>query len=170
MTIALGYDWVYHELSEDQRRIIELAIVNKGLLPALNAPRNSWVSFTNNWVQVTRGCLVTAALAIGDTNATLANKIMNFSIPPLRVSLEQCAPDGGWPEGYSYGTYAEDYFVLMLRSLETALGHDLGLTSLSGINNIGAWLTHFLGQAGGFSWADGAWKFANANGLWNAGY
>jgi hypothetical protein len=37
------------------------------------------------------------------------------------------------------------------------------------MDNLGAWLTHNYGQAGGFSFGDGAWTF-NANSLWSIGY
>lgn len=170
MTVSIGYDWVFDILTTDQRHKIEVAIANKAFIPALNTTETSWSGYTNNWAQVTRGCLVIAALAIGDTNSTLANEIMDFSMPKLRVSLQQYAPDGGWFEGYSYGTYPGIFLALMMRSLETALGDDMGISSLQGMDNLGAWLTHGFGQTGGFSWADGAWTFANANSLWSVGY
>lgn len=170
MTVSIGYDWVYHTLSTDQRRTIEQSISSNAFVPALNSSINSWSEHTNNWAQVTNGCLIIATLAIGDTNATIADEILNFTFPKLKVSLEQYGPDGGWIEGYSYGTYAGIFLGLTLGSLESALGNDLGISDLPGMSNLGAWLTHGFGQAGGFSWADGAWTFSNANSLWSVGY
>jgi hypothetical protein len=170
MTVSLGYDWVYDQLTESQREAIETAIAEKAFLPALNSSTNSWSEHTNNWAQVTHGCLIIGTLAIGDVKATLANQIIDFSLPKLNVSLQQYAPDGGWVEGYSYGTYAGIFLGLMMGSLDSALGNDLGISSLPGMSNLGAWLTHGFGQTGGFSWADGAWTFSNANSLWSIGY
>ncbi|ATY60555.1 Heparinase II III family [Cordyceps militaris] len=170
MTVAIGYDWVYDELTQDQRNTIELAVSNKAFTPALTASPTSWVSHTNNWAQVTRGCLVIAALAVGDKNPALASEIITFSMKQLNISMEQYAPDGAWFEGHSYGAYTGIFLSLMLRSMETALGTDLGLSNLPGISNYGGWLTHGFGQAGGFSWADGSWLFANANTMWSVGY
>ncbi|KAJ5453923.1 uncharacterized protein N7458_004879 [Penicillium daleae] len=170
MTVSLGYDWVYDELTENQRKTIEAAISEKSFVPALNSSINSWSEHTNNWAQVTHGCLIIGTLAIGDINATIATQVIDFSLPKLNVSLQQYAPDGGWVEGYSYGTYAGIFLGLMMGSLDSALGNDLGISSLPGMGNLGAWLTHGFGQTGGFSWADGAWTFSNANSLWSIGY
>lgn len=170
MTVSLGYDWVYDEFTDAQRSAIESAILSKSFLPALNSSINSWSEHTNNWAQVTHGCLIIGSLAVGDINSTLSNEIMNFSLPKLNVSLQQYAPDGGWIEGYSYGTYAGIFLGLMMGSLDSALGNDLGISSLPGMSNLGAWLTYGFGQTGGFSWADGAWTFSNANSLWSVGY
>ncbi|KAL3443313.1 hypothetical protein BJX65DRAFT_311993 [Aspergillus insuetus] len=170
MTVSLGYDWVYEVLTDAQRIAIETAIFDKAFLPAMDSSINSWSQHTNNWAQVTHGCLIIGALAVGDVNSTLASEVMEFSLPKLKVSLEQYAPDGGYIEGYSYGAYAGIFLGLMMGALDTALGDDLGISSLAGIDNLGAWLTHGLGQAGAFSWADGAWTLSNANTLWSVGY
>lgn len=151
ITVSLGYDWVYDELTENQRKTIEAAISEKSFVPALNSSINSWSEHTNNWAQVTHGCLIIGTLAIGDINATIATQVIDFSLPKLNVSLQQYAPDGGWVEGYSYGTYAGIFLGLMMGSLDSALGNDLGISSLPGMGNLGAWLTHGFGQTGGFS-------------------
>ncbi|KAJ5711761.1 hypothetical protein N7488_005917 [Penicillium malachiteum] len=170
MTISIGYDWVYDTLTAAQRLTLETAIIDLAFVPALNSTINSWSEHTNNWAQVTNGCLILATLAIGDKNTTIADEILDFTFPKLNVSLEQYAPDGGWIEGYSYGTYAGIFLALMLGSLDSAVGNDLGISSLPGMSNLGAWLTHGFGNTGGFSWADGAWTFSNANSLWSVGY
>ncbi|KAL2820307.1 chondroitin AC/alginate lyase [Aspergillus granulosus] len=170
MTVSLGYDWVYEELTDTQRTTIETAIFNKAFIPAMNSSINSWSKHTNNWAQVTHGCLIIGILAVGDSDSTLASEMLDFSLPKLKVSLEQYAPDGGYIEGYSYGAYAGIFLGLMMGALDTALEDDLGISSLEGMNNLGAWLTHGLGQTGAFSWADGAWTLSNANTLWSVGY
>jgi len=64
MTLCLGYDWVYDELTDAQRSAIESAIFTKSFLPALNPSINSWAEHTNNWAQVTHGCLFIGTLAV----------------------------------------------------------------------------------------------------------
>ncbi|KAL3465898.1 hypothetical protein BJX64DRAFT_285177 [Aspergillus heterothallicus] len=170
MTASLGYDWVYEVLTDAQRSTIETAISDKAFAPAMNSSINSWSQHTNNWAQVTHGCLIIGTLAVGDVNSTLASEMMSFSLPKLKTSLEQYAPDGGYIEGYSYGAYAGIFLGLMMGAMDTALGDDLGISSLEGMDGLGAWLTYGLGQTGAFSWADGAWTLSNANTLWSVGY
>ncbi|KAJ5919075.1 hypothetical protein N7466_010018 [Penicillium verhagenii] len=170
MTVSLGYDWIYDTLTVAHRKKIQAAIIELAFLPALNSSINSWSEHTNNWAQVTHCSLIMATLAIGQAHPKLAHEILEFSFPKLNTSLEQYAPDGGWVEGYSYGTYAGIFLGLMMGSLDTALGDDLGISGLSGMSNVGAWLTHTFGNVGGFGWADGSWEFSNADSLWSVGY
>ena len=47
--VAIGYDWLYDWLSEDSRKIIETAIIEKGLRAA--TPKMWWYRSDNNWNQ-----------------------------------------------------------------------------------------------------------------------
>jgi hypothetical protein len=170
MTIAIGYDWVYDQMSDSQREIVENALMEKGMVAALNSSLSTWSSHTNNWAQVCPTGLIMASLAIGDKYANLAEQVIEYSFDRLSVSLEGYAPDGGWYEGYNYGTYANMFLAMLTASLETSLNDDLGISALPGISDIGSWLTYGYGHVGGFSWGDGSWIFTNANVLWCTGY
>jgi hypothetical protein len=170
MTIAIGYDWVYDQMSDTQRSIVENALLNKGMEAALNTSLSTWSSHTNNWAQVCPTGLIMAGLAIGDKYQTSAEQVIEFSLERLNISLEGYAPDGGWYEGYNYGTYANMFLAMLTLSLETALNEDLGISDLPGISNIGSWLAYGYGYVGSFSWGDGSWIFTNANALWCTGY
>ncbi|KAJ5747327.1 Heparinase II/III family protein [Penicillium nucicola] len=170
MTIAIGYDWVYDRMSEAQLEIVEKALMEKGMVASMNTSLSTWGSHTNNWAQVCPTGLIMASLAIGDKYEALAEEVIEYSFERLKVSLEGYAPDGGWYEGYNYGTYANMFLAMLTLSLSTSLNDDLGISALPGISDIGSWLTYGYGQVGGFSWGDGAWIFTNANVLWCTGY
>ena len=51
--LAIGYDWLYHDLSESSRIIIREAIINKGLNPSkIEKYSQKWLNDVNNWNQV----------------------------------------------------------------------------------------------------------------------
>lgn len=170
MTMALGYDWTFDQLSSETRKIIENAIIEKGLKTSTNTTLSTWASHTNNWAQVCGSGLIIASLAIGDLDNEISNEVITYAFERMNTSLEGYAPDGGWYEGYSYGTYAGIFLGLAASSLESALSDDLGISSLPGIEDLGSWLAYGYGQVGGFSWADGSWVFSNANSLWSTAY
>ena len=55
--LALGYDWLYEALSEDERDVIKQAIVEKGLRPTAECYRKKfwWTRCHHNWNQVCNG-------------------------------------------------------------------------------------------------------------------
>ena len=56
---GIGYDWIYDQLSADERKTIRQAIVEKSFKPALNAyaKREFWTKSNMNWSQVCAGGL-----------------------------------------------------------------------------------------------------------------
>lgn len=174
MTVAIGYDWIYDALSNDDRTYIAAAINNKDLVLSINAPGTSvWKKHTNNWAQLTGATLTIAALVVKDVYEKNADDIIAYCIKKMKMSLEQYGPDGGWVEGYSYGTFANYFMVLMLRSAETALpiGNEVTeLTKLPGMDRLGRWLTHHYGQTAAFSCGDGTSVFKNADRFWSIRY
>lgn len=171
-SVAMAYDWVYHELTAAQRLTIENALVTKAMQAAINSATNGnfWANHTNNWAMVCHGPLLLAAAAIGDINPDMANAIVNFSLPKLLVCLEQFAPDGGWIEGYNYGIYATTFLGLAMSGLNSSLGHDWGISASAGVDQHGSFLLNFLAQDGyAFGFGDGSTK-VGPSGLWQAGY
>ncbi|NWK56552.1 heparinase II/III family protein [Verrucomicrobiaceae bacterium N1E253] len=119
--VAIGYDWLYHELNETQRNTYASALRNKGLEPARNGftgKRAWWSHPRNNWGQV---------CATGLLMAERALERSGDHIHPARKaasqSLEQCAtfyqPDGAYPEGPAYWHYGSNYHVIGLALLAT---------------------------------------------------
>jgi hypothetical protein len=157
---AIGYDWLYSDLTDEERRIIREAIVEKGLKPAKEAyegekPWRWWVSSRHNWNQVCNGGTVLGALAIADEEPELCEYIMEQALKSLPRAMAEYAPDGGWPEGPGYWHYATRYTVYLLAGLKTALGTDMELSSTPGFSLAGMFRIHFASPTGlTFNFAD----------------
>jgi hypothetical protein len=160
--VAIGYDWMYHDLTEDERRVLREAIVEKGLTPALKAYRRGWLSgygfwtvANHNWNQVCNGGIVLGALAIADEEPELAEKILEHARESIKIAMAEFAPDGAWAEGPSYWSYATEYNVYLIAGLKTALGTDLGLSKMPGFSQTGMFRIHYVGPLGlTFNYAD----------------
>ncbi|MHC4712654.1 MAG: DUF4962 domain-containing protein [Planctomycetota bacterium] len=157
--LAVGYDWLFDELSENERAKVRTAIVEKGLRPALPLYEDdSWqVACDHNWNQVCNGGLAIGALAIADEEPELAARIIENAVRLLPNAVASYAPDGGWAEGPGYWGYATRYTCYMLAALESALGHDFGLSGSEGFAATGFFPLHFSGPRGRtFNYADGS--------------
>jgi hypothetical protein len=113
---AIGYDWLYHVWTPEQRDVLRNAIAHMGLEPGLHAYRGTapygwWVNVTHNWNLVCNGGLAMGALAIADEEPRLAELILRAGIKSAPAAIAQFAPDGGWDEGVGYWHYSIRYLI-----------------------------------------------------------
>jgi hypothetical protein len=175
LAFAIGYDWLYNSLTDDERHIIREAIITKGLEPAKEAyegekPWKWWVTCDHNWNQVCNGGIAMGALAIADEEPSWGEYILDQAIKSIPKAMAEFAPDGGWPEGPGYWNYATRYNVYFLAGLKTALGTDFGLSNMLGFPETGDFRIHFVSPTGlTFNFADaGAGSGSAAQMFWMA--
>ncbi|MGD0091321.1 MAG: heparinase II/III family protein [Planctomycetota bacterium] len=170
--LGIGYDWLYDVLSDDDRKTIRAALVEKGLKPGLEAyeKKGWWPKCTHNWNQVCNGGLLTGALAIADEEPAIAAQIVAHSRQSIPLALASYAPDGGWAEGPGYWGYATQYTVNYLAALQSAFGNDGGLSKLPGMAETGMFRIYAAGPTGkNFNFADaGEGAGRNATMFWLA--
>jgi len=156
--LALGYDWLYAQLSPEARTAIRRAIVEKGLALARDpaGPYTVWQRAENNWVQVCWGGMTLGALAVADDEPELARAILRGAHAGIGRGLKPYAPDGVYPEGPSYWGYGTTYQVLMIAALESALGTDWDLSASPGFLASAGALLQMTGPSGRlFNFSDG---------------
>lgn len=155
--VAVGYDWLYDQLSPQERATLRRAIVERGLKPGLAVYEkgNGWPKAVHNWNQVCNGGMTIGALAIADEEPELAAKVIAFGRASIPRSMASFAPDGGWAEGPGYWGYATEYNVFYLAALESALGTDFGLKRMPGFAQCGDYRIHSVGPTNlAFNYAD----------------
>ncbi len=77
MGVAIGYDWLYADLSEHSREVIKSAILMKGINPSKNSSYTWWLTSSNNWNQVCNAGMVYGALAIQEDYPDPAEEIID---------------------------------------------------------------------------------------------
>lgn len=144
---AIGYDWF--PWTDDQRKILRDAIVEKGLKPAEQAYQGAdfgwWSKADNNWNLICNGGAGMGALALLPELPDLCKEIIDYAVQSLPVAMKQFAPDGGWPEGPDYWNFGTVHACVFLASLETALQTDHGLDESPGFSETGLFPIYISG-------------------------
>jgi hypothetical protein len=137
--VALGYDWLFNFWSAEQRKILQKAILQKGLNPALEvySKEVGWHKGNINWNQVCNGGITIGALAIAEHIPEIASKILCTAIESIQLPMKAYEPDGGGYEGPTYWDYGSRYNVFFLDALENSLGTDFGMGSMEGFRRSG---------------------------------
>lgn len=132
MTFAMGfgYDWLYHDMTDEQRTTIRNAIIELGLKAALT--HKGGLSASNNWNQVRHSSLTAGALAIYEDAPELAEQILNQAHDNYKRALEAYDGDGVYPEGPTYWGYGTGFSVLMAACLNSTAGNDWGILQWPG--------------------------------------
>lgn len=149
--VAIGYDWLYQDLSADSRKIIREAIRSKGVLTSYDTAYPSyrkWLSVTNNWNQVCNTGITYGALATFEDDPALAVKVVNRSIASIATPMRDYEPDGAFAEGYTYWGYGTMFNVLFLDALEKVFNSAFGLEQQAGFRRTAGYLENMVGPTG----------------------
>jgi len=155
MAVSIGYDWLYDQLSADDRETILNAIISKGLQPSFD-PKDGWfVTANHNWNQVCNAGMTFGALATMEDDPDLAKKIIGRAVETIRLPMAEYKPDGAYPEGYSYWDYGTSFNVLFLSALDKAFGTDFDLSGSPGFLETAGFRENMTGVTGQcFNWSD----------------
>lgn len=159
--VSIGYDWLYHLLSEESRNTIRQAILEKGIYPSLpektdNPGNLHWLTKKNNWNAVCNMGMAWGSIAIYEDCPELAAKIISRSIISSKShTLLEYGPDGNYPEGYMYWNYGTGFLTMLADAIEKATGLDFGLASDYAFMRSGEYMLHMTTQDFGcFAYSD----------------
>ena len=143
---AIGYDWLYHWMNEEQRTFIRKNVIEKGFTQVLADYEDKqrirtyrWYQDPqgDNWKMVCNGSMSLAALAFGDEKdaCEMASAILGYAFQDgySFVRRAYSAKDGTYSEGLGYWDYATYYLGLYSSALTSAAGTDYGLADFEGL-------------------------------------
>ncbi|MGZ5134236.1 MAG: heparinase II/III domain-containing protein [Flavitalea sp.] len=148
MAVAIGYDWLFDQLSPASRSTIKEAILKKGLEPSLDLKHNGWLKAEHNWNQVCNAGMTYGAMAIYEDHPELAKQIINRAIESIVLPMKDYAPDGAYPEGYGYWGYGTGFNVMFNSAVEKLFGKDFGLNALPGFLKTAGYMENMTGATG----------------------
>lgn len=135
---GIGYDWLYHGLTDAQRTTLREAMWEKGLYYSyagykgdiLKGVDRTWPYKTHNWNFVCNGGSAIGAMAIMDEkpHKKECTFIVQQAFKFTQILLPLYDPDGAWQEGVMYWDYAMRYITAMLQSMDSAFGTNFGYT------------------------------------------
>ncbi len=144
--MSIGYDWLYNELSDEDRELIANAIMEKGL-KAIN-PKDSWYGGIYNWTQVCWTGMLSGALAVAERDTETCRHIVHEGVRRLAIPMSVYAPAGAYPEGVAYWHYGTGFNVIGLSLLTQAFGTTFGLAELPGFRETGNYNDYIIGPSG----------------------
>ena len=154
---ALGYDWLYNWMDDEQRAFLRQTMIDKGLNQVMkdyegkvkygkrgdrgDGNTRSYVWYESNvgdnWQYVCIGGTNLAALAIGDESDSkeISSKVLTYGCKKAYTAVRQgySNVDGTFIEGLGYWDYATYYLGLISSSLKSTAGTDYGITNHDGI-------------------------------------
>jgi hypothetical protein len=144
---SVAYDWLYADWTAAQRKTMREAILTRGFAPGMKEYRSAsdWSIKDNNWNQVCNGGLGMGALAIADEEPAAAAAILDNALRCIPRAMQHYSPDGGGTEGATYWDLGTRFNVLLLASLEAALGTDFGLSATPGWADSGLYQIYMAG-------------------------
>ncbi len=155
MALAIGYDWLYHNLSEEDRRTISTAIADKGLKPSYDDRHNWFLRSSHNWNQVCNAGMTFGAIAVEGDYPDLAKETIKRAINTIDLPMQDYEPDGAYPEGYGYWGYGTSFNVLFLSALGNFEEYGGVLTYPNGYLKTAEFLEHMLAPSGlCYNWGD----------------
>jgi hypothetical protein len=155
MAMAIGYDWLFENLSSESRTAISQAIVRLGIEPSFDSKYNSFLKATHNWNQVCNAGMIFGALAVFEDYPELAQKTLERAIVSIPLAMKDYQPDGAYPEGYGYWGYGTSFNVLFLSALEKVYGTDFGLSQAPGFLETAGFYKNMTGATGfSYNWGD----------------
>lgn len=162
MAVAIGYDWLYKDLSETSRKTIRGAILTKGIATSYDPAyphEQKWLSVTNNWNQVCNAGISFGALAVFEDDPALGAKVLNRSIASIAIPMDDYGPDGAFAEGYTYWGYGTTFNILFLSAIEKIFKSDFGLSEKQGFRKTAGYLENVVGPTGKcFNYSDATEK------------
>lgn len=163
---AIGYDWLFSALSDEEKKLLVNAIYDKGLTPSLKS--QWWWKSEYNWNQVCNSGMAMGALAIADAlspeKREVANEIVHRSVTTVPKAMNSFAPDGMWAEGPAYWEYTVLYTTFLINTLDASLGTDFGISQAPGFDKAADAQLAMAGASGlSYNFADAGSSFISCS-------
>ena len=151
LALSIGYDWMYDLLTDEQRKLISSAIIEKALKPSFTVKKNWWIKCRMNWNQVCHAGLTAGALAVADLEPELAQRIIERALECVPNSITASYyPNGAYSEGPAYWGYGTNYAIVLMALLHGAFGQDFGLSDMPGFSKNGDFITAAFAPDGNY--------------------
>ena len=171
--MGIAYDWLYHDLSLDERMAAHKAMVDKGIRPMTK--NNRLADIAGNWNQINLGGVSVASMAIYEKDKAIAVQQIEKAVAGNRKGVAAIySPSGSYAEGLGYWEYGGTYQACFLSCLEGIFGHTAGIAEVPGFMESGEYALFMHGTMNtSFSYSDGgayvdpflltSWWFAAKN-------
>ena len=173
MGVAIGYDWLYDYLDEEQKQILVDAVRKYAFDTAMddytqNPNRQRTYEWSvpenaNNWNLVCNGGIMCTAIAMLDEPSVseYAQQILDCGMTNILSGMSLYAPMGDWEEGLTYWALASKFLGYLIETLDTACGTDYRYSEAEGIEESFDSVLAMTGTAGVFNYHEATENLSN---------
>lgn len=180
LALGIGYDWLYHYMTPEQKQKIKTALVEKGLKTVLEdytgeftykdeTGRSRSAYFTqlgdkpHNWVYVCNAGAIVGSLAVADEETSLSSDVISYALENWGRALRFLAPDGVHYEGAMYNNWMLVCMANAFSSLENTFGTTYGLMDMPGVTEFPYANAAFISTVSPFNFGNVAPTYDNTN-------
>lgn len=120
LTFGLAWDWLYKDLTPDERQKLRAGVERRGLSAYLQAANTARPLFFftahHNWNPVCNGGAAVLALAL-EGESELSAPVLKIAVPAMNHFWDHLGEDGGWDEGTGYWDYGFRYAFIAAEAL-----------------------------------------------------
>ena len=156
---AIGYDWIYDYLNDDQKKLVEQAVYNNGYTLACDEymGKNALLGRTTvsyNQCAIINTGFTMAALAFMDVYPTESAYIASNAIKAADINLTEFGPDGAYREGAGYWQYTTQFVAKLLSSLDIVFDTCFSLDLCEGLSTTAEYMMYVQSDRGIFNYND----------------
>lgn len=167
MGVAIGYDWIYDWLSDEQRAYVQQQLIKQMIDPQTDIIRDlcatrhvmanggDYATSKSNFNAVINSGIIAACLAIAETSPEKCFRLLELSVRSVENGIMLIRPDGTWQESPSYWNYAFSYLCRSLQSLMNSTGNHYGFMDAQGMANTGKWYMQNESSNNNYAYHDG---------------
>ncbi|MBQ2446234.1 MAG: heparinase II/III family protein, partial [Oscillospiraceae bacterium] len=149
--VGIGYDWLYHFMSDAERKTVRDALYNY----AIQTGMNHWChNITSNWNPWCMAGLAIAATAIYEDYPQDCGALLAKSVTSIQNSLALFTPMGAYPEAPGYYRIGSEFSAIYFETMRSVLGTDFGVSDLPGVRESGRYLLAMNGNVNSFNFGD----------------
>lgn len=163
--IAIGYDWLYPELTEAQRETVRTAVLQNAFWTEREVYRNPCrqgldahyiLQNTNHNVSINCGMIMAACALFDAPELTeMCAEILSGALWALENYLPEFLEHGCGKEGVYYWYWPMTSTIEIIESLYTSFGTDYGISDTPGFREMGFFPVYMTGASGlEFNWGN----------------
>ncbi len=158
LAVGIGYDWLYHYMTDAQRKTVLNGLYKKGI--TTQDPPPVCMTKVNNWNPWCNGGISVAAAAAFESYPSECATILSNAVKNVQISMTY-QPSGAYPEGPGYAAVGLALTAYLIETLSTVLGTDFGLSEVEGMKESGRYFVATNGYLYNFNFGDGGTTFRN---------
>ncbi len=153
--VGIGYDWLYHYMSDAQRKTIAKALYNLAISQQQDQTKSTYLRTNSNWNPWCNAGLSIAACAIYESYPSQCSFVLSKAVTNVQNHNATLTPAGSYAEGPGYYQLGAGFMVILMETLRSVLGTDFGLSDMEGVKESGQYLLAMNGYSNTFNFGDG---------------